>query len=156
MTLIDRNTETIKDFLHLRHPELEEVCRIDTYDLDVDSPHFHRAAFLFDKNGSCNITQIYVCVNNDALGLSSALSLHHRIAIAGVPIVVRMTQDAGLATLLHGINESNSKEGSRFGSLHAVGLLEQSCQPDLVLGGTNEILARALHEKYLNEHQNNV
>ena len=152
VTLVDRNTETIKDFLHLRHPELEEVCRIDTHALDVDSPSFHRAAFLFDKNGDSNVTQIYVCVNNDALGLSAALSLHHRIGIAGVPIVVRMTQDAGLATLLHGINENNV-QGGRFGSLHAIGLLEQSCQPDLVLGGTNEILARALHEKYLSEHQ---
>ncbi len=152
VTLIDRNTETIKDFLHLRHPELEEVCQIDTHALDVDSPNFHRGAFLFNKDGACDVTQIYVCVDNDALALSAALALHHRIGSANVPIVVRMTQDAGLATLLRGINDQN-EEGMRFGSLHAIGLLEQSCQPDLVLGGTNEILARALHEKYLSEHQ---
>ena len=152
VTLVDRNTETIKDFLHLRHPELEEVCQIDAHALEVDSPHFHRATFLFDKNGQCNVTQIYVCVDNDALGLSAALALHHRIGGAEVPIVVRMTQDAGLATLLQGINDQNLN-GGRFGSLHAVGLLEQSCQPDLVLGGTNEIIARALHEKYLSEHR---
>ena len=69
VTLVDRNTATIKDFLHLRHPELEQVCQIDTHALDVESPNFHRAAFLFDEKGVCNVTQIYVCVNKRCVEL---------------------------------------------------------------------------------------
>jgi hypothetical protein len=34
-----------------------------------------------------------------------------------------------------------------------VALLERICQPELVLGGTHEVLARAMHEKYVAEQK---
>jgi 4-amino-4-deoxy-L-arabinose transferase-like glycosyltransferase len=36
---------------------------------------------------------------------------------------------------------------------YAFGLLERACQPDLVLGGTYEILARAIHEDYIRKQR---
>lgn len=59
--------------------------------------------------------------------------------------MVRMTHDAGLATLLKG--EEQGKGG--FKNIHAFGLLDRVCKPELLLGGTHEILARAIHEDYV-------
>src|SRR5262249_34933473 len=53
----------------------------------------------------------------------------------------------GLATLLHSVKQ----DGAALEMLHAVALLERICQPDLVLGGTHEVLAHTMHEQYVAE-----
>jgi hypothetical protein len=58
-------------------------------------------------------------------------------------------QDTGLATLLHSVK----KDGHALETLHTLALLEHICQPELVLGGTHEVLARAMHEQYVAEQK---
>jgi hypothetical protein len=82
-------------------------------------------------------------VDDDSLALSAALALHRHLQGQGVPVVVRMVHDAGLARLLGGDRLS---EG--FSSLHAFGLLDRTCGADLLLSGQTETLARAMHEEY--------
>jgi hypothetical protein len=56
-----------------------------------------------------------------------------------------MAEGVGLATLLN-----RAGDGARtFRNVHPFGLLDQTCTPDLVLGGTHEQLARGFHEAYL-------
>jgi len=62
-----------------------------------------------------------------------------------VPIVVRLARDDGLAQLIK--RADGVIDG--FGNLQAFGFVERTCDPDLILGGPNEILARALHKEYL-------
>jgi hypothetical protein len=57
---------------------------------------------------------------------------------------VRVTRRAGLAALFGAAGDQHA-----FPQLHLFSLLEDAYQPELVLRGTNEILARALHEDYL-------
>jgi len=149
VTLIEKDALQIKELLHLRHPELASVCDLVAYPLDVSTPESHRAAFLFDAQGRCDVTAIYVCIEEDTLGLSWALGLHHRVRQYRIPIVVRLMQDTGLATLLHSVK----KDGHALETLHTVALLEHICQPELVLGGTHEVLARAMHEQYVAEQK---
>lgn len=150
VTIVDHGTERLKESLYLRHPGLERTCVIDTYPIELKSPEFHQAAFLYDAQKRFSVTAVYVCLDDDAQGLSAALALFHRVRRHHVPVVVRMTQDAGLATLLHAARDSSRG----FDNLHAVALLERICHPDLVLGGTNEVLARAIHSKYLQDQLN--
>ena len=147
VTLIDRQTEHLKESLYLRRPGLDRVCEIEALSMEVPSPQFHRGAFLFDAEGKMSVTTVYICVDDDGIGLSAALALLHRVRHHQVPIVVQMTQDAGLATLI----QSAQGNTRGFEHLHAVGLLERICQPDLVLGGANEALAHAIHERYLRD-----
>jgi hypothetical protein len=77
--------------------------------------------------------------------LSAALTLRKRLGALEVPVVVRMTFEAGLATLLR----KRNVEHDSFINLHAFGLLDRTCTPDLISGCTYEILARAVHEQYL-------
>jgi hypothetical protein len=138
----------LREQLYLQNPGLEHICRLHVHDLETHSAEFQRAGFLHDgEKGHFTVTAVYVCLDDETAGLSAALSLLHRVRRHDVPIVVRMSQDEGLGKLL-----TATRDGSNgFDSLHAFGFLEHTCQPELVLGGTNEALARAIHEKYLRE-----
>jgi hypothetical protein len=152
ITLIDREAEKKKESLCLRYPSLERVCELIPIQVDIQGPEFQRAEFLFDRRGRCDVTMIYVCLDDESRALAAALNLHERITALEIPIVVRMTHDAGLATLLQG-----EKRGEPFTNLHAFGLLDRTCTPELVLRGTYEILARAMHEDYVyNEKKKGV
>jgi voltage-gated potassium channel Kch len=149
VTIIDAETPHLKEGLYLRHPGLQAACEIQTQSMDLRSPQLHHGAFLFDAQKQFTVTRIYICVEEDTLGLSAALALLHRARVHKVPIVVRMTQDAGLATLLRAAPSG----GRGFDNVHAFALLERVCQPDLVLGGTNEVLARSIHQRYRMEQE---
>jgi len=145
ITLIDREAGKKKESLRLRYPQLERVCELVPVEVDIQAPEFERAEFLFDDKGHCDVTIVYVCLDDDSNALSAALMIRQRVRTLEVPIVIRMTRDVGLATLLRG--EKDKPEG--FASLHAFGLLDHTCTPDLIFRCTYEILARAIHEDYV-------
>jgi len=146
--VIDRDALVKAEALSIRYPRLEQVCELVPLEMEIGSPEFIRADFLFDQIGQPGVDQVFVCLDNDSLGLQAGLSLAQRMANHQVPIVIRMTEDTGLATLLEG---ESGRQGS-FQNLHAFGLINQTCTPDLLLGATNEILARELHAVYLRDH----
>ena len=147
ITVIDRNADSKAESLCVRYPQLEQVCSLLPLQMEIDSPDYLRAEFLHDAPGQDDVEQVYVCLDNDSLGLQAGLSLLHQMKTRKVPIVIRMVEDTGLATLL---GDGDAADGS-FTQLHAFGLLNQTCTADLLLGGTLEVLARELHTVYLNE-----
>jgi hypothetical protein len=151
VTIIDKIAEEKKELLCLKYPQLADVCDLIPRQMDIYSPQFHKADFLFDSSGHCEVTSIYICVDNDSLGLYAGIVLLQQLRDENVPIVVRMIHNAGLAKLLQGVDG----QSSAFKNLHAFGLLDSTCAPDLVLGGTNEIIARAIHESYV-RHQEDL
>ena len=114
-------------------------------DFDVESPEFDRADFLLDLQGRCDVTQIYVCLGDDSVGTTAALRLHRRLRERKIPIIVSMVRATGLASLLGA--ERGVQDG--FETLYAFGLLDRTCNAELLLGGTYEVLARATHEEYV-------
>jgi hypothetical protein len=145
ITLIDREAGKKKESLCFRYPQLERVCELVPVEVDIQAPEFERAGFLFNDKGRCDVTMVYVCLDDDSNALGAALMIRQRVRALEVPIVVRMTHDAGLATLLRG--EKDKPAG--LTNLHAFGLFDYTCTPDLISGCTYEILARAIHEDYV-------
>ncbi|MGC8786938.1 MAG: NAD(P)-binding protein [Anaerolineae bacterium] len=143
ISLIDREAERKVELLCLRYPKLEKACRLTVLQMDILWPEFEQGGFLLDSDGRCNITAVYVCLDNDSFGLRAGLTLLQRVKGRHIPVVVRMAYETGLALLLRGT------ETHGFDNLHAFGLIDRTCQPELVLGGTHEILARAIHESYV-------
>jgi hypothetical protein len=142
VTLIDWKVARKVETIGIQHPQLGKTVALNTYAIDVESPDFQRAEFLFDLDGSCRFTSIFICFDNDALGLYTALILAQKLKTFKVPITVRMRHDSGLATLL------NWNVG-QFEHLKAFGLYDQTCRPEAILNGTLELLARAIHDRYL-------
>jgi voltage-gated potassium channel Kch len=147
ITLIDRDTTSVDQHLRQRHPELGVSATLRSLSLDLRSPMFQRGQFLYDEAGSCAITHAYVCVEDEGLALSTALLLLHQLRRHHVPVVVRAARQAGVAALL-GADGGRGESGAVH-ALQVFSLIEQAYQPELVLNGTNEVIARALHQEYL-------
>lgn len=113
--------------LHERYPRLAEVCDLQTFDMAVDSPAFTPPA----------VTSAYVTGD-----LRDALSVAR--AVPNVTTVVLATERSGLATLVRGIVPESS-------SIVLFDVLERACRPEIVLDGTIELLAQALHAAYVRE-----
>jgi hypothetical protein len=145
VTVLDTQAGAKTSALLSRYPQLSQACHLIPREVDVESPEFERADFLFDSQGRCDVTQVYLCLDDDSLGVAAALKLYQHLREHRVPIVVCMARDTGLTSLL----EEELGVQDRFETLHGFGLLEQTCHAELLLGGTYEILARAIHEEYV-------
>jgi voltage-gated potassium channel Kch len=145
--LVDGDTATLDQHLRQRHPEIGTSATLVSHALDLRSPQFQRGRFLFDDSGACVVTHAYVCVEDEGLALSTALLLAHQLRRYHVPIVVRAARQAGVASLLGAGAGEDAGDAPR--PLEVFSLLEQAYQPELVLNGTNEVLARALHQDYV-------
>jgi hypothetical protein len=144
VTLIDWKVSRKVETIIIQHPQLKKTVQFSTVPIDVESPDFQRAEFLFNMDGSCRFTSVYICFDNDALGLYAALILVQKLKAFRIPIYVRMRHESGLATLLNW-------NAGQFENLKAFGLYDQTCRPEAILNGTLELLARAIHDRYLDQ-----
>jgi NAD(P)-dependent dehydrogenase (short-subunit alcohol dehydrogenase family) len=144
ISAIDRGAEWKCASLEVRYPQLREACDLIPCQMDVLSPTFRQAPFLYDAQGQCTADAVYICLDHDSLALQAGLTLLQRTRSLHIPIVIRVAQESGLAMLL-----SNNRAGSSFRDLHPFSLLDQTCTTALVQGGTHEALARAIHDQYV-------
>ncbi len=148
ITVIDKAAESKISLLRMQYPQLEKACSIETWQIDENTPEFEKAAFLYDEEGNLKIDVIFICFDDDVHAIVSALTLYHKTKGNKVPIIARMGQERGLATMIR--DERNSLG---FEHIHTFGLLDQTCNFELLLGGTHEIIARAIHEDYVNNQK---
>ena len=120
----------------LQYPRLDQVCDLRGVDVEVDSPQFEKGAYA----DGAEVTSAYVAVDDDASGLQTALSVSK--ALPHVPVVVLTAQHSALATLVSGIRSGGS-------AIALFDVLERSCRLELLLNGTIELLAQAIHADYL-------
>lgn len=142
---VDKNAVEKVKLLQLREPQLKEVCDLQALQMDVGSPEFEEGAFLFDSQGCCDVSAVYVCFDDDVRSLATGLKIHSRLGAHKPPIVVRMIQLSGLARVLHtggpGSGPRDSAAGKKgesgdpredFGNLHAFGLLDRTCKSEMI------------------------
>ena len=166
ITVVDLEAEWKCRALSLRYPQLAGVCELIPLALDVRGPAFYEGAFLAGDAGQQAVSAeplsaVFVCFDDDSLGLRTGLAVHHRLlreavgpkpeAIGPTPVIVRMAEASGLARL---VERGDGGHGSpAFANLHAFPLLDRTCTPEAILGGTHEVLARALHEVYRHQQE---
>ena len=145
ITIVDKDADQKKEYLELRYSQLNDYWDLTPVTLDYDSPQFFEGKYFIYEHARSRITIAYVCMDQDSQSLSAALALFQHLRHEKVPIVVQMSRDAGLSALLQG---EDSDRGS-FANFHAFWLLDRKCRTDLLLYGTHEILAQAIHEDYV-------
>ena len=147
ISLVDQSAGDQVHELKKRYPALPTCCELVAHEMDVAGLEFQEGEFLFNAEGSNDLDMIYICLPEPALGLEAGLRLRRRLQQDEPRIVVRMVEGSGLARLLrHG----DGTQGT-LRNVHAFGLLERTCTPALVLDGTHEGLAQAVHEAYREE-----
>jgi hypothetical protein len=144
ITVLDREARRKVASLDLHYPRLQTRCDVVPVQIDFNSMEFERGEFLAQQDAPASA--FYVCLDDDSRGLSVALTLSTLMRGRKIPIVVRMVESNGLASLL----EDDDTRGS-FENLFAFGLLTETCTSNLVLGTTHEFLARTIHEDYLRQ-----
>jgi voltage-gated potassium channel Kch len=132
ITLLDHDP-TRRRVLEAQHPELEHSWELRQVEMDVTAGDFHTAAFL-TWNG-VKADAVHVCFDDDARAVASALSLQPRAHPQGIPIVVRRSEETGLASLL---------DPAR--GLFDFPLVERTCTPEILEQTLTERIARAFHE----------
>ena len=145
ITIIDLDAEARVDALCVRYPHLSDVVQFEPLQMNVHSAAFQRAGFLYDQDQNCIPDSIYICMDDDSLGLHTGLSLYRKVRDNQIPVFIRMAEDAGLALLLH----DTERRTNAYQNLYGFPLLDHTCTPDLILKGTHEALARDLHDAYL-------
>lgn len=125
--------------LDLRFPGLGTVCAIEVMNADPQAPDL--ADRLVDP---ARVTPVYVCLDDEADGLAVSLALTRSLRPALDPVVVRTEHDRGLANLLE-------RRAGGEATPRPFGLLDASCDPEVVFGGVWETMARAAHENYVAE-----
>ncbi len=144
ITLVDPDAPAIVDRLNQTYPSLPDYCRLIALPLDIESNDFQHKAFPDDDSDSGSVTQIFICQEEDYQSITSALALR-QLAHHDIPIIVQMSNGDGLASLIKG----ELTENTEFNQISIFNLLERACTAELLTDGTNEIIARALHENYV-------
>jgi len=146
VTVVDTSAHERRGAFEQRYPGLLDVADVEFLRLDIHDPEITQGRYFERYQDRAPPLAVFVCLDDDSQALYAALTVRSMMA-ADVPIVVRMSEEAGLATVL-GVTQM--KEGCIPG-VKAVGLLDTACSLELVLGGTREILAQAIHQGYLSD-----
>lgn len=145
VTIIDRSAVQKIESLCIRYPRMNTACELIPRQMEIHSPEFEGADFLFNGQSQPDPNAVYICVDDDALGLHAGLTILRRIPGANIPIVVRMAEESGLAKLL----EFRRNQHGAYRNLYAFGYLDRTCTPDLLMNTPRDLLARLAHEEYV-------
>ncbi len=145
ITLAGGRAEEDLGRLRERCPQLERYCTLASRPCPIESAAFQSGSAMLDGDGTCDVTRAYVCIEAEDDALIAALALHAAPDSLHVPIAVVLADArAGVAKVL-------AAEGGRFANVAPFGLLSRAASPELLLRGTNEVLARAKHEQYVRD-----
>jgi len=148
ITIVDSGAEEKWGLLSEFHPTLLTVCDADLIDVDLDSAEFQSERVLRDTN-LLSATCAYVCIADEAAGLSAALVLRQLMNQSGATLVVCMKHDGGLAELL----DHNDDVDDASVRLEAFGLLDRTCTASLLESGMYERIARNIHAAYVEDQR---
>ena len=144
VTVIDQEAKRKEAALRFRYPQLDKACDVRFLQMAVEDAGFLSGEFLRDREAPISV--IYVFLDSDARGLSCALSLLPNLKDSRIPIVVRMAQDAWLASLLQNVD-------LRRYPVHPFLMIEDACRREMILNEDQDRLARAIHEAYIDQQK---
>lgn len=140
ITLVDPSAEQKMASLLVQHRRLNQVCELAAREL---------GQFLADPDEPAAGATVYVCLDSDEAGLAAGLALLQRARARRARIVVCLTHEAGLATLVRGVAGTNGG----LETFKTYALLDRACTPEQMLDGTYEVLAQAIHEEYIRDQE---
>lgn len=147
VTVVDYEPEERIMALVGQHPELENVCRFIALSASAKDiaalPDVHR------DRATPQISRAYVTASRDEQTIQTALKLRRAIDPA-VPEVVALSHVQGMADLLSDVTRAGA-----LPNLHVFAALERTCTAELVRGGSFEVMAKAIHDRWRKEQLSN-
>jgi len=143
IVIVDDQATQKQESVRQRYQEFLEDVRLHFVDRDVRAPDFAGTDLSVSKSGE-TFDAFFICFDDDSLATLATLRVRDRFG-SDQPIVVRMTEQVGFASLLNQQPEQNDTSNG----IRPIGFLDIACMRDLFLGGDREVIARALHEDYV-------
>ncbi len=137
LTVLDPDVDRLVEQLEGHYPQLARVADVER----VKTGFARLDGSAVTRGGPC--AAVHVCIDDDSAALGVALRIRQCLGDSSTPVTVDLSTSAGLAGLLRRPNAS--------GGLHPFDLFERTLRPELLLGGTYEVLARAIHAEYVEE-----
>jgi voltage-gated potassium channel Kch len=120
-------------------PSVRDIDRLAAIDRDRRSSRAHGA--YRDDTAPPPISRAYVTAYRDEQTVATALNLHHALD-ARVPVVAALSRAYGVAGLLEDAKTSSAVNLTVFKTL------QETCNVELVEGGSFETIAHAIHQRY--------
>lgn len=146
LMIVDRRAEELRRQFEMQLADLASDVEVSFVQIDVhDRQKTDETVGLAITSGQ-GIDVAFVCLDGDAKASYTALTLRTTLP-SDIPILVRMSEEAGLATLL------GTKDGGDgvVANVRAIGQLDVACDLESVMGGMREILAQAIHQGYIQD-----
>jgi len=149
-TVVDRMADKKSKIFRGHYPQINAVCSTRFINTDVEDPDFLDDISLWCNKENC-FTTIIVTLDDDAQALSCALDLLLRLENTSIPIIVRMSEDTGLAVLLQ--NEAAASDW--MASIHPFGMTGDICNSKMLMDEQLDNYARKIHENFVNQQLKN-
>lgn len=146
-TIFDEHAIQREHELKIEYPHLAELIDFSFVSLPIRQPSSIES---IPEEILCHVTEHVICLPTDEESFTLALVLRSTIlnmTNCNAPILVRMQQASGLAQLL----ESNLGEPEIPDGLYPFGMLDETLHYETVLSDKLDLLARVLHEDWLNQ-----
>ncbi|MBX7211546.1 MAG: NAD-binding protein [Verrucomicrobiaceae bacterium] len=144
VTVIDRDPSASGRRFMRRHPHFTKVCDVEFLAREADD-----AAALDEIAGLCAdpaaLPTVAICFDDDTRGLSLALALLPRLKPHRVPVLLRMTTDGGLTTLL----DAGIADSRLSGLVKPFPVIGLSSESEVLLHREMDAIAVAIHSDYV-------
>jgi voltage-gated potassium channel Kch len=143
VTIVDPQATQVAADLAAQYPALERAFDLDPVDVAIDPSSWRSGRMATTVWDSGGLGAVYVCSQIDGDSFAAGLFIGSQLASSGVPVVVCLAHRRGLGSLFDGSRNTHLR------NLHTFGLLDQTCDYDLLFAGAYESIARAQHAGYV-------
>jgi voltage-gated potassium channel Kch len=144
ITAIDREAEQKRELLFWRYPSLPKYCDLNLVTMDVKSVAFFRGDCVRDLAEKVPFTKVYICIDDNSIGIASALALARNPLLRKVPIIIRTTYNEGIPRIFETLKENNPE----FSNILTFPIVSEPCCLDIIVWGIRELFARIIHDNY--------
>ena len=144
ITVIDSDADKKENGFRARYPHIDQACDLKFVEMDYEGSGYLEGRLLWEADEDYDFSIVYVCLDDDSRALACALDILPKLRPTGIPIVVRMSDNAGLATLLQAVDGSTRTASQ----LQAFLMINDTCHQRAILNDEQDLLAQVIHRNY--------
>lgn len=155
ITVIDRVARRKISWMTTKYQSLTEYAEIIPLEMEIESSEFLEGQFLINSGSSPSLSMIYCCFGDHTLNIIATLQLRKLISSCSIrkekfpeiPIIVRTSSEMGFNRII----QEKSSVMNAFRDIHLFPYIDRTCSPDVIHYSDFELVARAIHEDYVQQ-----